>query len=1328
VIGNWRQCLKLTFLIFVGFIFAIVVFYNDINHDLYGLNHTSLNLTTNKFNQIQSIPWIGLTPINITEEVSNVLDVEKGKGILINDITPGGPAENAGLREGKETAFLDNKPISLGGDIIINADNKTITNVKEFNNALKQKEIGDNFNLTVLRDGQIKKIGLVVESKSIQFEDTDNRGSRILKFLPYYNFDMGIEMLYPFNWIKDENKAFQDQSITFRSPVEDINDTKVYLKLNKHPKSNENLDDELNTKLPLMGLSMLSPANDALIFDTHARMLLYKYMHENDTMIKSMRVATQIDDNVYMFTYSAEQSKFDEYLPIVKEMINSSKILQLKQFENFDLGMRMTYPTTWNVIEDDYSYIPSSFIHAQKIILNKIKENFSREIPPHLEILASDEDKGIGDSLNNLIKYYETANNTHKYYNFNLISSNLSNGAMGSFHNITYSYGDPKFGKILETHLITLQNERIYSISYEGKKEEFQTNMPIFNKMVETIDFFKTLPILGKDPDLLINYPSDLFNVTNGKNEFSFDFGFMDYDYPYIDPKLTIKINNNNNNGKYNLRESNFDLYTTQSKPIKSDKMLFTQQYKNGTIQELNVITSYKNKIYNFTYIAEPDEFYQILPTIDNIINSTRIVDPLSGNNEPLKPNFISYNSKYGFKISYPADWEKPLDYGSNFVDVIPKLDDNASNNYTKEGYSGLIRIFVTPSENSTLMDFIESDMMTSITGLDENIKIVYSNKMSYGKNETFQILYASKNSLTFKKYILNEENDKFYLISYTNNVNNFYNLLPILNEITKSFEIINFGKPNTHTGFKVGDGPIGIAVNPNTNTVYVANSLSNTVSVISGSNDKILKNITTTNSPSQLAVDPLKNLVYVSQPGLISVIDGKNNTILQNIPISAKSPMSISLDPDTNKIYVADDISKNISVIDIIDNEELLTIPTGKGKEADQFQNGVGIGVVVDQFRKKIYVANPSTNNISIIDEDSNKILSNISATINPYDIAIDPFSNTAYIVGADELAKIDLSTNKIGRIETKGSSFNTVVINPFTNIVYVPDMDKNIVYVIDPSRDIINKTISVDSMPTFAAINPNTNIVYVSNTFSDSVTKINGDSNKVLYGVGFDLRNRPINYNILGSVFSVNASDSVNVYCRENNGNMTLVVNGSYRQYDNGTHIFCEAAAKNTFFPLVSASWSGLDMKPPIDFDINGYGIIGGSFIDLGNLLQKLSPVISFMGLGIVIVVSTIYSIIRRSSKPDKNEIEEILSKSDIITIDASVVVGVLIFLSLSDGFAMSEQTQITIITANIVFPFAISAVVAVRNHEKFAISLMIAGFINLMISILLIALMKL
>ena len=69
--------------------------------------------------------------------------------------------------------------------------------------------------------------------------------------------------------------------------------------------------------------------------------------------------------------------------------------------------------------------------------------------------------------------------------------------------------------------------------------------------------------------------------------------------------------------------------------------------------------------------------------------------------------------------------------------------------------------------------------------------------------------------------------------------------------------------------------------------------------------------------------------------------------------------------------------------------------------------------------------------------------------------------------------------------------------------------------------------------------------------------------------------------------------------------------------------------------------------------------------------------------------------------------------------------MIAGVLILLTLQ-GLKGIAQIQLTVITASIVFPFAISAIFAVTKKEGLATRLMIAGFINLMISVILIAIL--
>ena len=58
---------------------------------------------------------------------------------------------------------------------------------------------------------------------------------------------------------------------------------------------------------------------------------------------------------------------------------------------------------------------------------------------------------------------------------------------------------------------------------------------------------------------------------------------------------------------------------------------------------------------------------------------------------------------------------------------------------------------------------------------------------------------------------------------------------------------------------------PWAVSVNPSTNVAYVANADGDTVSVIDGKTNTIIDNITVGTIPVALSVNPLTNIVYVA-------------------------------------------------------------------------------------------------------------------------------------------------------------------------------------------------------------------------------------------------------------------------------------------------------------------------------------------------------------------------------------------------------------------------------------------------------------------------------
>ncbi len=81
-----------------------------------------------------------------------------------------------------------------------------------------------------------------------------------------------------------------------------------------------------------------------------------------------------------------------------------------------------------------------------------------------------------------------------------------------------------------------------------------------------------------------------------------------------------------------------------------------------------------------------------------------------------------------------------------------------------------------------------------------------------------------------------------------------------------------------------VGSNPVAAAVNQATNKVYIANSGSNSVSVIDGST-KAVSSVTVGAVPKAVAINPVSNTIYVANQddGTVSAIDGVTATVVRH-------------------------------------------------------------------------------------------------------------------------------------------------------------------------------------------------------------------------------------------------------------------------------------------------------------------------------------------------------------------------------------------------------------------------------------------------------------
>src|SRR5947209_3909859 len=114
----------------------------------------------------------------------------------------------------------------------------------------------------------------------------------------------------------------------------------------------------------------------------------------------------------------------------------------------------------------------------------------------------------------------------------------------------------------------------------------------------------------------------------------------------------------------------------------------------------------------------------------------------------------------------------------------------------------------------------------------------------------------------------------------------------------------------------------------------------------------------------------------------LVLGIGVRADTNLVNIPtgtsvFSTLTPRAVVLNEATNKIYVGNSGSGNVTVISGSSNTPVAASPVTVGSHPQS--------IAVDSAANKIYVANFDSNNVTVIDGSTDAVFATVSAGTNP-------------------------------------------------------------------------------------------------------------------------------------------------------------------------------------------------------------------------------------------------------------------------------------------------------------------------------------------------------
>ena len=306
--------------------------------------------------------------------------------------------------------------------------------------------------------------------------------------------------------------------------------------------------------------------------------------------------------------------------------------------------------------------------------------------------------------------------------------------------------------------------------------------------------------------------------------------------------------------------------------------------------------------------------------------------------------------------------------------------------------------------------------------------------------------------------------------------------------------------------------GPLGLAYDSDNKYVYVTNygdssssnsnnhnnndaADANKVSVIDTSTDKLIDTVSVDRKPLAITYNPSNNHVYVANTfsDTVSVIDTlRNNDIISNIPVghfAGNSSSAIAYNSNNGNIYVANIGSDSISEIDRSTNAVVSTFK--------QIFNPAGIAY--DPGNGHVYVTNKEANTVSVIDTLRNsKVIATIPVGTSPSAIIFDSDNGHVYVANTgsdnsrDTISVIDTSTNKVIATILVGNGPNGITVDTVSGRIYVTNTFSNNISVIDSSKNKVTTTILVGSNPYGIVYNPSNREIYVANHGSNTISVI--------------------------------------------------------------------------------------------------------------------------------------------------------------------------------------------------------------------------------------------
>nr|WP_221377606.1 beta-propeller fold lactonase family protein [Actinoplanes polyasparticus] len=291
--------------------------------------------------------------------------------------------------------------------------------------------------------------------------------------------------------------------------------------------------------------------------------------------------------------------------------------------------------------------------------------------------------------------------------------------------------------------------------------------------------------------------------------------------------------------------------------------------------------------------------------------------------------------------------------------------------------------------------------------------------------------------------------------------------------------------RPAVEGTIRVGDEPEGVAVSPDSRTVYVANQNSRILSVVDLASRKV-RSVTLRNTPRFVTVAPDGRRVFVSMyendlsGSGVAVVDAPSLKVVGNLKTGVQ-PYALSVAPD-GRLWVPIHGGRNVEIYSAAALRLTARVFVPENPHA----------VAFDTDGRRAFTPDHESSTVSVIDVRTDKRLRSIPVSTAPHSLAVSPDGRTVVVAcfGANAVELIDTTTLQRRGPFRVGQKPQAAAFATDSGHAYAVNEAGNSVSVIDPRTGRTTATVPVGRSPRTMAVSPDGRFAYVSNGDDDTIS----------------------------------------------------------------------------------------------------------------------------------------------------------------------------------------------------------------------------------------------